>query len=82
MNLSSKNTKIKRCYGHMLSIPKNISVRRAFILGLWSGDQFKLSGQMPCGAIYDYAADTFPLVDTKCPCGDEGHWIVKWDENQ
>ena len=38
-------------------------------------DFFKIS--MPCGYNVTYSLNTFPRVDTPCPCGNPDHWLVK-----
>ena len=69
---------IKSFYAFMLKVPEKVDIRYAFVLGLEVGNRHVFSGEMPCGRSYNYTAETFPLVSKKCDCGDDGHWIVKW----
>jgi len=36
--------------------------------------------EQACGHKVAYEFEDLPLVDTPCPCGAEGCWIVKWSE--
>lgn len=33
----------------------------------------------PCGITVDYPVNGLPEVDTPHPCGNEDHWVVKYD---
>ena len=40
---------------------------------------FPFAQVMPCGEIVTIrTVDDIPTEDTKCPCGDPNHWVVKW----
>jgi len=35
---------------------------------------------MSCGIVYKFkTASDIPEVDTRCACGDPGHWVVKYE---
>jgi len=39
--------------------------------------------EMPCGYVLIYPDfDSIPTEDTPCPCGDTGHWLVKYESWQ
>jgi hypothetical protein len=38
---------------------------------------------MPCGETYKLKAiEDLPQEDLPCPCGDKGHWFVKYMEEK
>lgn len=39
-------------------------------------------GPLPCGERKTYTAESFPIDDTPCPCGNVRHWIVMWAHSE
>jgi len=36
---------------------------------------------MPCGEEYTYMFNGLPEKTVMCRCGDETHYVIKWEEN-
>ena len=47
---------------------------------LLQGHDMPIQVSMPCRTTVLWEqVDDVPLVDTPCPCGDERHWVVKYE---
>ena len=64
----------------ILCIPKDLFLSRFSEMCNEAGENpFPITIYMPCGEEKTYkTAKAFPQISEKCPCGKEGHWLVKY----
>ena len=84
-DLKRSNIPSSPAYGIFISgADKSPMYRLGYWRGYFEGRNFKhIKVTLPCGEKLWYpTAESVPVKDVPCPCGDPNHWLIKYGDGK